>query len=106
MPSRNELRHLKAAAKILWPRFGPWSFRTWERLNRAYFGDELRPCGILFGLTAHGHALAYYSPADTTITLHSSLLRPMTENPWSLGPKLGKRFAGDALLHEMLHQLL
>jgi hypothetical protein len=99
-----ELAVLRRAARILWPRWGEWAHDEWKRLNETYFGNELKPCGILFGLTPHGRALAFFSPADRTITLHPSLLDPKSASPWRLGEMLGERFCSDGLLHEMTHQ--
>lgn len=59
---------------------------------------------MLFGLTPHGSSLAYYRLDDRTITLHTSLLEPSSESPWSLGDVLGRAYARDVLLHEMVHQ--
>lgn len=99
-----ELAILRRAARILWPEWGAWAYDTWQQHNEQYFAGELLPCGILFGLTPHGHALAFFSHATRTITLHSSLLEPKSPSPWELGSVLGERYAADGLLHEMTHQ--
>jgi len=106
MPTWDELPQLKLAARILWPRLGPWAYETWERLNSIFFGGELEPCGILWGLTPHGHSLGHFDPRSRIITLHPSNVEPKGASPWGMGDVLGTRHTADVLLHEMLHQVL
>lgn len=102
---------LKAAARLEYgEHIGAWAYDTWRELNARYFAGELEVIPITFGLTAHGRALGFCSPAYPPyplgrIVLHASLLEPgENSNPWQILPLLGKRFASDVLLHEMVHQ--
>lgn len=93
---------LRAAAAIMWPRFGEWAYETWLSHNYAYFDGELETCGIIWGLTPHGKCMGRFSGV---ITLHSSLIESHG-NPWGARAWLGEQWASDVLLHEMVHQAI
>jgi hypothetical protein len=98
----------RAALENLWGDAGAWAADTWTRLNTDHFDGELRYHGIVFGLTPHGHNLGHTQssgPWPGRITLHPSLLHPRGR-AWTIGSKLGARFAADVLLHEMVHVTL
>jgi hypothetical protein len=99
-------KELKAAGETFFGKFGTWSYETWLELNKTFFDETLKPGPIVWGLTAYGHYLGSYSLGGrNTITLHTSLISPSTSAPWKIS-YLGKRFASDVLLHEMMHQHL
>jgi len=97
---------LRQAASVTYAGdLGTWLYDTWASHNQAYFDGRLRPCGIVWGITPHGHALGHYQFALNVITLHTNLIMEQESiNPWGIGGKLGERFASDVLLHEMIHQ--
>lgn len=97
---------LRTAADLMWPLDGAWSYDTWQAHNEAYFEGRLEVGGILWGLTPHGHALGHHNGLYNVITLHESLLRPSSSNPWNMGDQLGLSLASDVLLHEMIHQAI
>lgn len=94
---------LREAAELSHPGFGTWLFDTWAHHNNRYFGDKLDVIPLIWGLTPHGHALGFYDPEFKRIVLHTSLLNP-SGDAWGIARILGQRFAGDVLLHEMMHQ--
>jgi hypothetical protein len=112
----------RAALENLWGDAGTWAADTWTRLNTTHFDGKLRYHGVVFGLTPHGHALAYTWSGSRRITLHPSLLEPHGEDPWSITEqsmiraqvndltvppdRLGAAYAADVLLHEMVHVAL
>ena len=104
MKNKRLFDKLRGAAAVIWPTCGAWIYDAWADLNQKCFDDKLHPIGLMFGLTPHGKALAFYRPDDKTITLHTSLLQPRSKSPWGLGSVLGQTHARDVLLHEMIHQ--
>jgi hypothetical protein len=98
--SYNELRN---AAVTFFGDLGAWAYDEWTKLNDRYFGSQNEPGPILWGLTAHGRSLGSFAANRNAITLHKSLVQPSTDAPWDIS-WLGKRFASDVLLHEMIHQ--
>lgn len=96
---------LKAAAALIDPGYGVWAYETWEHHNATYFDGILRPCAIQWGLTPYGDSLGYWSGAFERITLHTSLVQPHGD-AWGIGRLLGKKYASDVLLHEMIHQAI
>ena len=100
------IAELRTAGATFFNQLGQWSYDRWEELNDRYFDGQLEAGPILWGLTPHGHYLGAYSTFDNQITLHTSLIEPKTENPWLIGSLLGRKFAEDTLLHEMIHQYL
>lgn len=100
---------LKQASEITFGQYGIWLFDTWQSHNERYFDNQLDVIPLTFGLLPHGAKLGvYHNRADDgydLITLHHSLLNP-TGNAWQILPLLGKRFASDVLLHEMMHQAI
>jgi len=94
---------LRDAAEVLWPGVGAWVHDEWQKHNQQYWDGRLECGGIVFGLTPHGRSLGCYESIPNRITLHTSLLVP-SGNAWHIANKLGKRYALDTLLHEMIHQ--
>jgi len=106
MRNKRAFATLRTAAGIMWEEFGLWAYDTWAAHNAAYFRDELRPAGVIWSLTPHGHALGYCEMRrDGAITLHKSLIES-DGNPWHMGAWLGAALAADVLLHEMIHQAI
>jgi hypothetical protein len=101
-----QLELLKSAADVSDWGYGRWAYETWERFDRDYFDSSLEPGGIYWGLTPHGGSLGYFERWRNSITLHTSLIKPSTQNPWGIGHKIGSRMAEDVLLHEMMHQAI
>ena len=96
--------NLKAAAETFFRKFGTWSYETWSELNQSFFGGELEVGPIVWGLIPYGRYLGSYTLGGMNIiTLHTSLVSPSTKAPWKIS-YLGKKFASDVLLHEMMHQ--
>ncbi len=85
---------------------GAWVYDCWEEHNTTYFEGKLVPGPILWGITPHGRGLGYHQGSRNLIYLHTSLINPSSEDPWKIGSLLGKRFADDVLLHEMIHQYI
>lgn len=104
--SYTPLEILKTSADISDAGYGRWAYEQWEQHNIRYFDNQLIPGGIFWGLTPHGFSLGYYERWRNAITLHSSLVQPASNNPWSLGSFLGEKLAKDVLLHEMIHQAI
>ena len=104
--NKMDITELRTAGTTFFNQLGKWSYDRWEELNDRYFDGQLEVGPILFGLTPHGHYLGAYSPMDNQIVLHTSLIEPKSENPWLIGSLLGRRFAEDVLLHEMIHQYI
>lgn len=103
----NELEFIeyKRAAKQFFNEIGEWSYDEWRSHNAIYFDNALKVGAILWGLTPFGGSLGYFEEWDNRITLHTSLVRPSTLAPWTITYlKLGKQYASDVLLHEMMHQ--
>lgn len=97
---------LRTAGEAFFPGLGAWSYDKWADLNESYYFGKLKPGPILWGLTPHGHRLGSCShDGNCTITLHTSLFGSRTD-AWGRGSLLGKRFAADVLVHEMLHKFL
>jgi hypothetical protein len=101
----NDLGTLRDAARLIYPGVGSMLYDWWETINEAYFGRQMTPPGIQFGLTPHGSHYGAWRGYEHTITLHRSLLDP-SGDAWEIGHKLGNRFAWDVLLHEMVHQYI
>ena len=95
----------RAALENLWGAAGSWIADTWTALNHKHFDGKLHYHGVVWGLTPHGRSCGYTSPTGR-ITLHPALLDPSGADPWTLGDRLGGRYAEHALLHEMIHVLL
>jgi len=97
---------MRVASEALWPGVGSWAYDVWADHNDRYFDNALEPAAIVWGLTPHGHALGSCSHSQPTrITMHTSLLQP-SGDAWKIGHKLGRAFASDVLLHEMIHQVI
>ncbi len=103
--SKGKLEILKTAADISDWGYGRWAYEQWEIFNEQYWDGSLEPGGIFWGLTAHGQSLSSYESWRNAITLHKALVEPAS-NAWGRGKLLGKKFAADVLLHEMIHQAL
>jgi hypothetical protein len=91
-------------------RKGVWAYETFAFINASYFADRLPWTHILWGLTAHGHCIAWASSArdksrPPIVMLHPSLLGGTErEDPWRIPPEwLGPSLAFDTLLHEAIH---
>ncbi len=94
---------LKDAAATFFGELGVWAYDTWAELNGQYFMGANEPGPIVWGLTPHGKCLGSYHSNRNQITLHTSLVEPKTGAPWMID-YMGKLFAKDVLLHEMMHQ--
>ena len=101
----NDLDTLRDAARLIYPGVGSMLYDWWETINEAYFGRQMTPPGIQFGLTPHGKTHGKWRGYEQTIILHRSLLDP-SGNAWGKRDQLGNRFAWDVLLHEMVHQYI
>lgn len=103
---------LRTGAELTFPQWGTWLYDTWASHNETYFEGRLSVVSIYFGLIPHGHALGLYHGDDgyPRITIHQSLLDPKQAgkkgDTWLMVNLLGKRFASDVLLHEMVHQAI
>ena len=84
-------------------------YSIWDEYNRQYFDGQLRVPHITFGVTPP-RALGFYKEmtdwgSRSQITLRRALVWGTSRviiNPW---PALGtKRYIGDILLHESVHQ--
>src|SRR5713101_6341057 len=98
----------RAALDLLWGEAGTWAHDTFMALNATYFGNEVPYRGVVWGLTPHGHLLGHTHRGGRfpgRITLHPALLDPRSD-AWSKSGLLGEGYAGDVLLHEMMHALL
>lgn len=93
----------KAAAETFFGELGAWAYDEWQRLNELYFEGQNEVGPIIWGLTPHGKNLGHYRASRNEIVLHPSLVSPSSEQPWRI-QNLGKRYASDVLLHEMMHQ--
>jgi len=101
---------LRNAAEIIHPGVGRKLYTWWDRFNRDYFGRQMEPPGIQFGLTAHGGRLGKWRGPEKVIVLHRSLIKP-SGNAWGFARDLeehggGEKFCRDVLLHEMVHQYI
>lgn len=65
------ITELRIAATTFFNELGVWSYDKWEKLNNLYFGGQLEPGPILWGLTPHGKHLGAYNPIDNQIILHT-----------------------------------
>jgi hypothetical protein len=97
-------------AEQCYGRKGVWAYDSFVFINTEYFSGRLPWPHILWGLTAHGHCVAWASTArdksrPPIVTLHPSLLLGSEKvDPWGLPPKwLGSSLAFDTLLHECIH---
>jgi len=106
MNNQEKFDILRKAASVTYSSdLGTWLYDTWANHNQACFDGRLTPCGIVWGITAHGGSLGHYSWALNVITLHTNLIMHREKlDPWGIGGKLGERYASDVLLHEMIHQ--
>jgi hypothetical protein len=104
-PTMTSYSDLKRAAAIFFSDLGEWSYDEWARLNSKFFGNTNEPGPILWGLTPRGKSLGSYSPTKNRIILHTSLVHKSTDAPWGI-KNLGKKYASDVLLHEMMHQYI
>jgi hypothetical protein len=89
-------------------RLGRLGYALFEAIHAQYFAAELPWPLILWGLTAHGHCLAFTRAGQATppmILLHPSLLGGTEkDDPWGMPPAwLGVLYAFDVLLHECMH---
>ncbi len=94
---------LREVAVIYDPKVWPWAYDTWKSLNGKYFGGALKVGPIQWGLTEWGHFLGSYTPEVNKITLHTSLIEPLSR-AWNMRGLLGERMTEDVILHEMVHQ--
>ena len=94
---------LKAAGEAFFGELGAWSYEEWHRLNDLYFEGQNKVGPIVWGLTPHGAKLGHYRLSRNEIVLHPSLVSPSDGSAWGI-QHLGKRYASDVLLHEMMHQ--
>jgi hypothetical protein len=101
----DDLGTLRDAAQLIYPGVGPMLYDWWEEINEDHFGRQMTPPGIQFGLTPHGKTLGKWRGYEHTIILHRSLLDP-SGDAWGKRHELGRRFARDVLLHEMVHQYI
>lgn len=91
--------------------FGPdclWLHEAYDAANREFFAGELPQPFIYLSLTAHGRCLAWTASQREklpVIALHPSVFGGSEKpDPWGVPPEwLGRRFAHDVLLHEMIH---
>lgn len=96
---------LKRAGETFFGWFGSWAYDQWAELNERYFGSQNQVGGIVWGLTAYGKSIGEYTSRKNIITLHKTLVREESGDPWSqerLESK--KQYAREVLLHEMMHQ--
>ena len=98
--SYSELRN---AAVTFFGDLGKWSYDEWAKLNELYFDNQNKPGAILWGLTPHGGSLGFFIPTYNRMTLHTSLVLPSSDAPWDI-KHLGKKYASDVILHEMIYQ--
>jgi hypothetical protein len=86
---------------------GVWAYDAFDAINEEYFSGGLPFPKIQWALTAHGRCLGLTKSSlrPPTITLHPSILGGTEkDNPWGVVPSwLGRAFAHDVLLHEMIH---
>lgn len=106
----NDFNELRAAGITFFGGDGGWVYDEWQHHNEMYFGGKLTPGGIIWALTPRGHAMGYYHPKSNRITLHPSTLHPKRagymDETWMKSELMGKKYASDLLLHEMIHQSL
>ena len=102
-PTMTSYSDLRRAAATFFSELGEWSYDEWAGLNSKFFGNANEGGPILWGLTPHGGSVGYYSPMHNSITMHTSLVHKSTDTPWGI-KNLGKKYASDVLLHEMIHQ--
>jgi len=121
-------RLLSDGAEELYSGAGWKIYQTWRELNKRLFGRQMQHCGIQFGLAGRAcrssdeatHSAACYSaacseepcsygrwwPEGQVITLCRRLLHRDGSRWWLHHERLGGRFAGDVLLHQMMHQYI
>ena len=114
------LKKYAAAAEVLFPIRGQWSYEAWEQINGRYWDHSLKPGAILWGLTA-GCNFGSFNPNNGAITLHEALPgrdfarrgeidwvmanRDQNLNSWGLpASAFGIGTALGTLLHESMHQ--
>jgi hypothetical protein len=89
-------------------REGRLGYALFTAVHAHFFADELPWPLIIWGLTAHGHCVAFTRSSETTppmILLHPSLLGGTEKkDPWGRPPAwLGVLYALDVLIHECMH---
>ena len=94
---------------------GVLGYRLLEAVERHLFPDDTLPWPlVLWGLTAHGHCLAWTQSStqhDPIILLHPSLLAPAFDptqnartNPWGIQAAwCGVTMVLDVVIHELMH---
>ena len=93
---------VRTAIETIYGQVGEWVCDEFLAHSEDYFNGELALRPILFGLTPHGRTLGFYRVSNGHITLHTSLLEPRGR-AWHIAHKLGRAYASDVLLHEMVH---
>jgi hypothetical protein len=104
----------RLSAAHLYRDLGRFAYAAFDHINATYFGGAVPETLILWDLTDYGHSLGWCrSSADgpPIIKLHPNLVyspnRPMIlrqETRWHIPVELlGRCYAYDVLLHEMIH---
>jgi hypothetical protein len=101
--STTRYSRMREAGVAFFGELGAWAYDEWARLNELYFEDRNEAGPIIWGLTPHGAKLGHYNPERNEIVLHTSLVTPSDGAAWGIR-HLGKKYASDVLLHEMMHQ--
>ena len=96
---------LHTASELAHPGYGGWLFDTWASLNIDYFESNLEPIAVIWGRIGRTCRLSHFDPGMGRVTLHTSLLSPLTTNGYQY-QILDPRLAQDALLHAMMHQAI
>jgi hypothetical protein len=101
--STTRYSRMREAGVAFFGELGAWAYDEWARLNELYFEGRNEAGPIIWGLTPHGKRLGHYQPERNEIVLHTSLVTPSDGTAWGIR-HLGKKYASDVLLHEMMHQ--
>ena len=96
---------LRTAAKVAHPGYGGWLYDTWAALNHDYFDGELEAIALIWGRIGRTCRLSQFDPGLMRITLHTSLLSPLTSRDARYNV-LDPLLAQDTLLHAMMHQAI
>ncbi|MFH2219911.1 MAG: hypothetical protein ABII68_09670 [Pseudomonadota bacterium] len=99
---------LRSSGEKRFGEIGAWTYDEWMSLNETCFDGKIVAGPIFWGKTPDDRSIGYYSWKENLIFLHKTLVRPPYPTPfpkWDIC-NLNKKFAGDVLLHEMIHQMI
>jgi hypothetical protein len=97
---------LAREAEERYPGAGWMIYQWWREWNEALLGRQMETCAILFETVSNGCRFGRWESQDASIIIDRSLLHKHGK-VWRLYHEdLGRKFAQDVLLHQMVHQYI